>query len=173
MEHLIFRGIKLTSQVRRYSMQNFTPFKQPREIVSSYICRARAPGRGLEFAIFKRSQDVLVYRGKWSLCSGSIEATDATPEEAARREIFEETKLSIGDLWLLRKANPFTLRDEDLQTEWKIHPFVWQLKENAKKIVLDSGHTDYRFITLEDLHKFNHVPLLDRSTYEVFSNFNK
>lgn len=100
--------------------------------------------------------------GKWAVCSGSIDATDSSPESAAQREISEETGLSVPvDIQLLRRGKPFALVDEALKTEWTIHPFAWELKPSAKAIKLDWEHTEVRFVNPASLIEHDHVPLLE------------
>ncbi|KAF4628388.1 hypothetical protein G7Y89_g9767 [Cudoniella acicularis] len=132
-----------------------------RAVVSSFICTSPQSPTGLTFALFKRSQGVSTYRGKWAVCSGSIDSTDTSPENAAKREIREETTLTDQDIFLLRKGKPFSLVDQALKTEWTIHPFAWQLKEGAKPITFDWEHTEYHFIKSEDVEKYDHVPQLE------------
>ncbi|KAE8445917.1 hypothetical protein EG329_012696 [Mollisiaceae sp. DMI_Dod_QoI] len=132
-----------------------------RSVVSSFICTAPNSPSGFTFALFKRSQDVSTYRGKWAVCSGSIDKTDLSPAAAAKREILEETGLSDSDISLLRRGKPFSLTDEALQTRWTIHPFAWQLKEGAKEIKFDWEHTEYRFVKPEALKNYEHVPQLE------------
>ncbi|EPQ65618.1 Bgt-2626 [Blumeria graminis f. sp. tritici] len=155
----------------RYLQTKITP-QRPRAIVSSFICSPLGPNGEIKFAIFKRSQDVLNYRGKWAVCSGSIEPADETPEAAARREILEETRLSDNDIQLLLKIAPFNIRDVDLGLEWEIHSFAWRLTKGVKSIVLDSEHTEYCFIEREELRLFDHVPLLDVGMNKIFSDPN-
>lgn len=100
------------------------------------------------------------YKGKWAACSGSIESTDASPEEAAKREIQEETTLTDADIALFRRGKPFSLIDEGLNTEWTIHPFAWMMKEGAKDIKFDWEHTEYEFIKPKDLESYDTVPNL-------------
>ncbi|KAK0121411.1 hypothetical protein ONS95_009705 [Cadophora gregata] len=137
-------------------------FRQ-RSVVSSFICTSPQTPGGLKFALFKRSQDVSTYRGKWAACSGSIDPKDSSHLSAAVREISEETKLLTKDLTLLRRGKPFTLTDSSLRTEWTIYPFLWQLKDNSNesRISLDFEHTEYRFIRPEELSSYDHVPQLE------------
>jgi translation initiation factor 2B subunit (eIF-2B alpha/beta/delta family) len=107
-------------------------------------------------------------RGKWAVCSGSIDSTDLSPEAAAKREIQEETTLSDSDITLLRKGKPFSLTDAGLNTRWTIHPFAWQLKEGAKEIKFDWEHTEYKFIKPEDVQRYDHVPQLEVGMGRVF-----
>lgn len=99
-------------------------------------------------------------RGKWAACSGSIESTDQSPEEAAKREIQEETTLTDSDITLFRRGKPFSLIDEGLKTEWTIHPFAWMMKDGAKDIKIDWEHTEYKFIKPKDLLNYETVPNL-------------
>ena len=109
------------------------------------------------------SEDGLIpHSGKWAVCSGSIDVSDSSPESAAQREILEETGLSASeDIQLLRRGKPFSLVDEELRTEWTIHPFAWELKPSAKSIKIDWEHTEVRFVKPADLDEYDHVPQLE------------
>ncbi|RDW60029.1 hypothetical protein BP5796_11635 [Coleophoma crateriformis] len=145
------------------------PLRQ-RAIVSSFLCTPPQSSQGVTFALFKRSQDVSTYRGKWAVCSGSIEPTDRNAKEAARREVMEETQLLAADFSLLAEGEPYSLRDEDIKTEWMIHPFAWQLGEGASsKIVIDHEHTEFVFIKPEELRKFDHVENLELGLGKVLA----
>ncbi|RDW84550.1 hypothetical protein BP6252_02140 [Coleophoma cylindrospora] len=144
-----------------YNHMPAAPLRQ-RAIVSSFLCTSPQSSEGATFALFKRSQDVSAYRGKWAVCSGSIETTDRNAKEAAQREVMEETQLRAADFTLLAEGEPYSLRDEALKTEWRIHPFAWQLGEGAaSKIVLDREHTEFVFIKPGELSKFDHVENLE------------
>ncbi|PVH78940.1 nagb/rpia/CoA transferase-like protein [Cadophora sp. DSE1049] len=99
--------------------------------------------------------------GKWAVCSGSIDPSDSSPQAAAKREILEETKLSDSDITILRRGKPFSLKDEELRTEWTIHPFAWQLKDGAREISFDWEHTEYKFVRPQDVASYDHVPQLE------------
>src|SRR4051812_9259868 len=73
----------------------------------------------------------------------------------------EETKLTDDDIFILRRGKPFSLKDEELQTEWTIHPFAWQLTDGTREITFDWEHTEYKFIKPEDLANYDHVPQLE------------
>jgi 8-oxo-dGTP pyrophosphatase MutT (NUDIX family) len=104
---------------------------------------------------------IITCRGKWAACSGSIDPTDSSPEDAAKREIREETTLTDADISLFRRGKPFSLIDEGLKTEWTIHPFAWMLKPGAKEIVFDWEHTEYAFIAPGQIIDYDTVPNLD------------
>lgn len=74
----------------------------------------------------------------------------------------EETQLHQSDISLLAEGEPYRLRDEEIKTEWIIHPFAWQLSLDASsKIVIDREHTEFVFIRPEELGKFDHVENLE------------
>ncbi|KAH8811086.1 hypothetical protein F5884DRAFT_781130 [Xylogone sp. PMI_703] len=164
LKHNQARLLNITGRIQgpRFNHRNMSSNRRQRAIVSSFICTSPQSKEGLTFALFKRSQDVSTYRGKWAVCSGSIDPNDASPEHAAQREILEETTLTVpDDIQLLRRGKPFSLIDEELNTEWTIHPFAWELKPEAKPITFDWEHTEYKFIRPGDLESYEHVPQLE------------
>ncbi|KAI9822613.1 MAG: Initiation factor 2B-like protein [Pycnora praestabilis] len=142
--------------------RNITGLKQ-RSVVSSFICTPRQSPDGFKVAIFKRSDQVRVYKNKWAACSGSIDTTDADPLAAAWREVQEETSLTPADLSLLRAGKSYSIIDEELATDWTIYPFAFTLKPGAKEIVLDWEHTEYKFIPPADIEKYDTVAHLPKS----------
>lgn len=79
--------------------------------------------------LLRRSEDVGTYQGLWSAVSGHIEdeSTDpstATVDEAATREIREETGLEAA-VTRVRRGTPVQVRDETLDREWVVHPQLY------------------------------------------------
>ncbi|KFY96822.1 hypothetical protein V498_02415 [Pseudogymnoascus sp. VKM F-4517 (FW-2822)] len=145
-----------------------TPKMRQRDIVSSFLCAPpEEEGGQHRFVLFKRSQEVSSYRGKWAVCSGTIEPTDASPLAAALREISEETQLTPPSITLLRRGRPFTLRDETISTDWTIHPFAFLLDSPSTPITIDHEHTEYTFVTPSELSKYDTVPALADTTLRV------
>lgn len=105
--------------------------------------------------------------GKWAVCSGTIEPTDASPLAAALREIAEETQLTPPSISLLRRGRPFTLRDETIHTDWTIHPFAFLLASPDTPITIDFEHTEYTFVTPSELANYDTVPALADTTLRV------
>lgn len=80
----------------------------------------------------------------------------------------EETTLSVSeDIHLLRRGKPFSFIDDELRTIWTIYPFAYELQPNAKTIKIDWEHTKVEFVKPVDLHKYDHVPLLEVSMRRV------
>ncbi|KFX93396.1 hypothetical protein O988_06846 [Pseudogymnoascus sp. VKM F-3808] len=145
-----------------------TPKMRQRDIVSSFLCAPpEEEGGQYRFVLFKRSQEVSSYRGKWAVCSGTIEPTDASPLAAALREISEETQLAPPSISLLRRGRPFTLRDETISTDWTIHPFAFLLASPDVPITIEHEHTEYTFVTPSQLSEYDTVPALADTTLRV------
>ncbi|KFY12983.1 hypothetical protein V492_03556, partial [Pseudogymnoascus sp. VKM F-4246] len=130
------------------------PKMRQRDIVSSFLCAPPEEEGGQ-------------HRGKWAVCSGTIEPTDSSPLSAALREIAEETQLKPPSISLLRRGRPFTLRDETISTDWTIHPFAFLLDSPSTPITIEHEHTEYTFVTPSQLSEYDTVPALADTTLRV------
>jgi len=88
-------------------------------------CFLRNDGQVL---LFRRSDDVGSYPGRWGTVSGHLaperDAPDDDPETAAKREVREETGLEDA-VTLVRSGDPFVVEDEDRGTRWRVHPLLF------------------------------------------------
>ena len=75
-----------------------------------------------EVLLFRRSDDVGSYPGRWGAVTGHVENDD--PQASALQEIEEETGLHEHDVTLAQQGSPFTVTDEDRDTRWRVHPFL-------------------------------------------------
>ncbi len=86
----------------------------------------------------KRPDHAHSFPGKISLVSGSVERGE-TPEEAARREISEETGISVGfpdaagEEILVREGN----------TVWDVHPFLYRVA--SEDVKLNGENVSYKW----------------------------
>lgn len=113
---------------------------------------------GDKIPIFRRSNKVGTYSGKWAGVSGYLEK-GVTAYEQAICEIEEETGLNSEDVDLLKEGIPLEVIDDKLDRKWVIHAFLFQIKEPGK-IRLDWEHTDMKWIYPPDLSDYDTVPKL-------------
>jgi len=114
--------------------------------------------------ILRRSQKVGTYRGKWAAVSGYIEKE---PDEQAFAEILEETGLQADEVNLLRKGEVLEAKDETLGIIWRIHPYLFHVKE-VSRMRIDWEHTDSRWINPSEIVNFETVPRLTDALKRVW-----
>ena len=107
--------------------------------------------------VLKRPDTSRSFPGVWSLCTGKIEKGE-TPEQAAIREIDEETK--ITKLEKKGVLPPFTVREKNVV--WKVHPFLF--RADGCTPVLNHENVDYRLIERSELDA---MPTVERTAYIV------
>ena len=73
--------------------------------------------------LLRRSEDVGSYPGKWGAVAGHVEQDD--PRASALAEIEEETGLTERDVSLVRQGPSFPVTDEERDTRWHVHPFLF------------------------------------------------
>ena len=112
--------------------------------------------------ILKRSDKVRTHKGKWAGVSGYIEPGE-TPEETAVKEIREETGLQEDDVELVRKGEPIHVQDGS--HVWVVHPYLFRTETD--KIIIDWEHTEYCWISPDELKDFDFVVFLDHTLQAV------
>jgi ADP-ribose pyrophosphatase YjhB (NUDIX family) len=108
--------------------------------------------------LFRRSEKVGTYKGKWAGVSGYIEEGN-TPLMQALEEIREETGLSEKDIELVKQGEPLEVIDEELNRKWVVHPFRFRV-QSPNKIRIDWEHTEMKWIEPEEIGKYETVPNL-------------
>lgn len=88
--------------------------------------------------LLERPPDARSFPGRWSLVSGKVEEGE-TPLEAARREVMEETGLSVGEPDAT--TSPVHVREGD--TLWRVHPFLFRL--GSAEPVLNGENISFRW----------------------------
>ena len=118
-----------------------------------------------EFLILKRSSKVKSMKGLWAGISGLIENNEE-PLERAEIEIFEEVGIKKQDLKLVKSGESMKIKSIQYENhEWEIFPFLFEV-ENPK-IILNWENSDYKWIKIEDLQKFDTVPSLDQVLFNL------
>ncbi|MGY5142165.1 MAG: NUDIX domain-containing protein [Nitrosopumilus sp.] len=113
-----------------------------------------------EFLILKRSSKVKSMKGLWAGISGLIENNEE-PLKRAEIEIFEEVGIKKKNLKLIKSGESMKIKSIQYDNhEWEIFPFLFDV-ENPK-INLNWENSDYKWIKIEDLQKFDTVPSLDQ-----------
>jgi 8-oxo-dGTP pyrophosphatase MutT (NUDIX family) len=118
-----------------------------------------------KFLLLKRNFETDIHPGKWNFPGGRIGKPDAsnsisagnadghnedeTPENAALRELEEETKIS-GEL--IRSGESFVLETED--GKFKVFPFLVLVEDDPE---LNSEHLDYSWIEPGELEDYDTV----------------
>jgi translation initiation factor 2B subunit (eIF-2B alpha/beta/delta family)/ADP-ribose pyrophosphatase YjhB (NUDIX family) len=75
-----------------------------------------------EVLLLRRSEAVGSYTGRWGAVAGHAEGD---PDAAARQEIREETGIEPDEqTTVVRRGEPFTVEDPDLETRWLVHPYL-------------------------------------------------
>jgi 8-oxo-dGTP diphosphatase len=130
-----------------------------KEVVTGFLSKAG------NILIFKRSQKVGSYQGRWAGISGYVEK-DKTEDEQILIEISEETGLCNNDFYLIKKGIPLDFQDSTLQVIWRVYPFLFEIKE-PEKIKIDWEHTEYKWIKPNELKNFETVPSLSEALISV------
>jgi len=120
--------------------------------------------KGGKVLLFKRSQRVGSYRGRWAAVSGHM---DTSPLAQVYTEISEETGYTPEELVLLKEGQVFEYHDAALGIRWQIHPFLFHLNiDRPPKI--DWEHTDFRWVLPPEIASLATVPLL-KEAFESLS----
>jgi len=114
--------------------------------------------------ILKRSDKVRYHQGLWEGVAGHVEKDDAVDERAIM-EIEEETGLKREQLRMIKRGEPFAVRDKNIGTEFLVHPYLFDVETN--KVTIDWEHTEYVWIVPQDIYDYQFVPDLDRTLRAV------
>lgn len=113
-----------------------------------------------KYLILKRSDNVKSMKGLWGGVSGVIEGNE-DPLKRAKREIFEETGIREDHISLLRTSNEIQVRSTQYSNhEWIVFPFLFSTRE--PKIRLNWENSEYRWISANEISKYQTVPSLDK-----------
>ena len=94
--------------------------------------------------MLKRPENSHSYPGRWSLCAGKLEKGE-TPEQAAVREILEET--GIRSVVKKGELPPVMVRED--KVIWKVYPFIFDAGDAEP--VLNDENDGYRLVDYEEL----------------------
>ena len=101
--------------------------------------------------IVKRSENRSKFPEKWGFPAGRTEKDIESYEDAALRELREETDLS-GEV--LRTGDPFSFEENGVL--FTVKPFLVLVK--SSEVSLSKENNDYKWISLENIDDFQTVP---------------
>jgi 8-oxo-dGTP pyrophosphatase MutT (NUDIX family) len=115
-----------------------------------------------QILILRRSKRVKTMKEKWGAVSGYLENRD--PLSQAIIEVYEETGLDSSAIKLVRSGDVLGVIDpENPDTSYNVHPFLFQSKSG--KVILSREHDQFRWISMNELWKYDTVPKL-KEAYE-------
>jgi 8-oxo-dGTP pyrophosphatase MutT (NUDIX family) len=97
-----------------------------------------------EYLIVERSEEN-TSSGKWGFVSGKME-NDENPEETAKRELWEETRLEAEPL----ETGEFYIGKGELGY-WRLFPVL--METGSREVELNWELSDYRWISLEEINE--------------------
>ena len=96
----------------------------------------------------------------WAGISGIIEGKEE-PLERAKIEIFEEVGITQESVVLLKAAPKMQISSPQYaKHHWIVFPFLFSVKETTIK--LNWEHSEYRWISSNEISKYQTVPSLDK-----------
>ena len=119
--------------------------------------------------LLKRSDKVRVYQGKWNTVAGYLDELKPIREKALE-EIREELGINKDNVSSIYFGQAYKLTDNEVNKIWIVYPVLVQFK-NKPEIKLDWEHTEYKWIEIEELKKFDIVPKLEESMKRVLKYF--
>ena len=136
----------------------------PTHVVTSFVLRST---RGHdEVLLAQRSQRVRTYRGAWGGISGYVEP-GVTPTDQAYTELSEEAGLTHDDVELLLTGEPITFRDEAIDQDWVVHPFLFRLLQ-PDRVRSDWEAVQFQWFAPEDVATLPTVPRLAEALSHVY-----
>ena len=94
-----------------------------------------------EVLLFRRSDAVDSYPGRWGAVAGHVEHDD--PLASARAEIEEETDLSERDVTLVREGPSFFVDDAEAGHHWNVHPFLFDADSRDIQTNWETAETEW------------------------------
>jgi predicted aconitase with swiveling domain/ADP-ribose pyrophosphatase YjhB (NUDIX family) len=111
------------------------------KVVSSALLNEKG-----KILLLQRPESAKSFPGSMSLVAGKIESGEG-PEDAAPREILEETQIRVSRPDA--KLPPIYVREGD--TIWEVYPFLFRIKDQDP--VLNKENVGYEWVRLEEIKK--------------------
>ena len=112
--------------------------------------------------LLKRSSNVSTYKEKWNTIAGYLDNPKQTIFEKILEELLEEVRIEKNHIASYSLGSIYQFIDEKVNKTWIVHPAVVALLEKPT-IQLNDEHTEYRWITFEEIEHYDTVPNLKKS----------
>ncbi|MDR0790910.1 MAG: DUF126 domain-containing protein [Methanomassiliicoccaceae archaeon] len=116
--------------------------------------------------MLKRPDDASSFPGIWSLAAGRKEENE-TAEDAAKREILEETGIRVSSP--SASLDPRLVREKDVI--WEVFPFLFV--HNDMNVTLNGENTDHRWVCPEEMESMGTVPSTVSAVKELLSKITR
>lgn len=115
-----------------------------------------------KFLLLKRSTNVRTYQQKWNTVAGYLDNPKQTIFQKILEELNEELQITRKQISSYSFGQSYQFTDENNSKTWIVHPTIVTLSEKPD-ITLDKEHTDYKWITADEIKKYDTVPNLKKS----------
>lgn len=113
-----------------------------------------------KYLFMKRSGKVIAYKGKWSTVVGFLD--EARPiEEKVLEELREEAGIKENMIKFISIGKIIRREDNKIDRVWIICPVFVKMKK-MPKIILDWEHTEFKWISKEEIKSLDTLPNLEK-----------
>ena len=151
-----------TGEVWERQYGNFKKIPEGRYHLVSDILVQHTDG---SFLICKRHPDKDVYPGYWEASAGGSALQGENPEQCARRELFEETGITVDSFELINVA----FRDASHSL---IYSFITVVDCDKDAVTLQEGeNTDFKWVNAAGLIEYSESDLAIKTNVERYKKF--
>jgi len=122
--------------------------------------------QGNKILLLKRSDKVSSYQHHWGGITTSVEPSDKSYLQRALADIKEKTGLSDNDLHFIRTGKPLKINNNGV--EGFVHPYLFKIITDPKKIKLDSEYSEVSFVEPQKINSYQIVPQLKEIIDRVY-----
>lgn len=112
--------------------------------------------------LLKRSTKVLTYKEKWNTVAGYLDNPKQTLFEKIIEELSEEINIDKKCISSYSFGKKYQFTDHKNNKTWIVHPILVTLNKKPA-ITLDWEHTEYTWISSEEIKEYDTVPNLEKS----------
>jgi ADP-ribose pyrophosphatase YjhB (NUDIX family) len=115
--------------------------------------------------LLRRSDRVSTYKGKWNTVAGYLDELRPLKEKILE-ELREEIGIDEGVISSIEIGEFFEFTDREIGRKWIVTPALVELLKEPR-IKLNWEHSEYRWISPEEMGNFETIPNLDQSLKKV------